>query len=196
MKVLAALGTAFASVVLACTLHAGGDPVQPERTAAAPQTPPPKPTLPKGTPGEQVAALIKHHEKAMTAFRKQYEAAKTEEELERLEAFYPDPDPYARLLLQIVEQSPKDPAAVEALLWVVRNGSASRGDAESPYAKAKSLSEFCLRRHAWCVSGGGMEPQTARRCVDGRRVGVKVSPDPRGFVGTDRSRDPNLQIQL
>ncbi len=39
-------------------------------------------------------------------------------------------------------------------------------------------------------------PQIARRCVDGRWIRVKVSPDPRGLVGTDRFGDPDLQIQL
>src|SRR5271154_4238886 len=43
---------------------------------------------------------------------------------------------------------------------------------------------------------GVVVPRIARRCVDGRWISVKVSPDPRGLVGTDRSGDPHLQKQL
>src|SRR5436309_2080956 len=56
---------------------------------------PPKPTLPKGTPAEQVTELIAQHEKAMAAFRKLFKAAKTEEEQEKLESLFPDSHPYA-----------------------------------------------------------------------------------------------------
>lgn len=84
--------------------------------------PPPKPTLPTGTPAEQVNELIAQHEKAAAAFRKLYEAAKTEQEQEKLEALFPDPRPYADLLFQIAEKNPKEPAAVDALIWVYGNG--------------------------------------------------------------------------
>ena len=67
---------------------------------------PPKPMLPKGTPAEQVKELIAQHEKAAAVFRKLYEAAKTEEEQERLEALFPDPRPYSDLLFQIAEKTP------------------------------------------------------------------------------------------
>src|SRR5262249_46160352 len=83
---------------------------------------PPKPTLPKGTPAEQVKELIAQHEKAAAAFRKLYEAAKTEEEQDKLEALYPDERPYADLLLQIAEKYPSEPAAVDGLIWAYRHG--------------------------------------------------------------------------
>ncbi len=53
------------------------------------------------------------------------------------------------------------------------------------------------RRH-WHMACnlGVVVPRIARRCVDGRWISVKVSPDPRGLVGTDRSGDPDLQNQL
>lgn len=87
---------------------------------------PPKPMLPKGTPAEQVKELIAQHEKAAAVFRKLYEAAKTEEEQERLEALFPDPRPYADLLFQIAEKNPGDSAAVDALVWVYRNGGSAK----------------------------------------------------------------------
>ena len=69
MKLLAILG---ASAVLSCALYAS------DNRAA-------EPTIPKGTPAEQVTALIKQHKQAMAAFRKLFDAAKTEEQQEKLE---------------------------------------------------------------------------------------------------------------
>ena len=83
---------------------------------------PPQPTLPKGTPAEQVKELVAQYERAAAAFRKLYEAAKTGEEQEKLEALSPDPRPYADLLFQIAEENANDSAAVEALVWAYRNG--------------------------------------------------------------------------
>ncbi len=89
----------------------------------------PKPTLPKGTPAEQVNELIAQHEKAAAAFRKLYEAAKTEEEQEKLEDLIPDPRPYADLLFQIAEKNPSDSAAVDALVWAYRNDRSAKAKA-------------------------------------------------------------------
>ena len=53
----------------------------------------------------------------------------------------------------------------------------------------------CCHWHIACKLGIVFS-RIARRCVDGRWISVKVSPDPRGLVGTDRSGDPDLQNQL
>jgi hypothetical protein len=90
---------------------------------------PPKPSVPKGTPAEQVKELIAQHEKAAAAFRKLYEAAKTEEEQEKLEALYPDERPYAELLLRIAEKYPREPAAVDGLIWAYRHGRSAKARA-------------------------------------------------------------------
>ena len=127
MKVLAILG---ALAVLACALYAS-DKVQPKHGAA-------EPTLPKGTPAKQVAALIQQHKQAMAAFRKVFDAAKTEEEQDKLASLYPNPDAYAALLLQIAEQNRKDAAAIDALLWVARNARPSPRQKDSLFMKAKT----------------------------------------------------------
>ena len=98
-----------------------------------------EPTAPKGAPAEQVTALIKQHEQAMAAFRKRFAEAKTEQEQEKLESLYPDPESYAALLLQIAEQNPKDATANDALLWVVRNSRPSPNQKDSLFMKAKSI---------------------------------------------------------
>jgi len=90
---------------------------------------PRKPILPKGTPAEQVKELIAQHEKASAAFRKLLEAAKTVEEQEKLEPLFPDPRPYAELLVHIAEKNPKDPAAVDALVWAYRNDQSAKAKA-------------------------------------------------------------------
>ena len=109
MKALLVLGVMVTSALLTDSCLSAGDKG------------PPKPTLPKGTPAEQVKELIAQHEKAATAFRKLYQAAKTEEEQEKLEALIPDPRPYADLLFQIAEKNSGDPAAVDALVWAYRH---------------------------------------------------------------------------
>lgn len=135
MKVLSACGALLATAMLFCALKSD-DNVQPQRAAADPR---PKPTLPKGTPADQVTTLIKQHDQATTAFHKMYAAAKTDEDLEKLQDLIPDPTPYAALLVQIAEQNAKDPAAIQALLWVVRNAIPTPRDADSPHAKAKGI---------------------------------------------------------
>jgi hypothetical protein len=84
--------------------------------------------MPKGAPAEQVRALIAQHDKATEAFRKLVEAAKTDEDQEKLEPLLPDPGPYVSLLVQIAERNPKDPAAVDALMWAVLNGRSDKAE--------------------------------------------------------------------
>jgi hypothetical protein len=123
MRILFVFGIMLVSAMIADTrLSADGKP-------------PPKPTLPKGTPAEQVKELIAEHEKAITALRWLYKAAKTEEEREKLVCV--DPQPYARLLLDIAEKNPKEDCAVDALIWAYRH-------ARSPKAKAILLRDHLL----------------------------------------------------
>jgi peroxiredoxin len=138
MRMLSILGTPLACALLACTLYAANSKLQTKGGADSP-VPPPKPTIPQGTPAEQVETLIKQHEQAMASLRKLAEAAKTEEEEQKLMAFFPDPDLWAALLLQIAQQHPKDPAAVDALIWVVRNTRSRPSETDSLCAKARKV---------------------------------------------------------
>jgi len=69
--------------------------------------PPPKPTLPPGTPAEQVQALIRQYEAASGEFRKRFQAAKSDEEQHKVLVLFPDPDAYAALLVEIAEKHPR-----------------------------------------------------------------------------------------
>jgi hypothetical protein len=95
-----------------------------------------KPTLPPGTPAEQVKALISQYAAAAADFRKRYKAAKSDEEKEKVvESSYPDRERYAAILLEMAQKHPKDPAAFDALLWAV--GHARPFYADPVFAKAR-----------------------------------------------------------
>ncbi|MBI3408907.1 MAG: hypothetical protein HY040_11185 [Planctomycetes bacterium] len=152
MKPLSLLVAAFACALLACTLCPAGDNGQAEAKAGDAQKPPPKPTLPFGTPAAQVDALIKQHAKAVAAFRVLWEAAKSEEEQAKLERLFPDPHPYSVLLLQIAEKNPKEPAAVDALVWVFENrgklGASAKAILIRDHLMTPKIGPLCLRlRH-------------------------------------------------
>jgi hypothetical protein len=106
---------------------------------ADPPKPPPKPTMPAGQPAEQVAALTKHFDDQWTALRKQMSTAKTEDDREKLAVMIPDPTDYAALLLKIAEDHPKDPAAVDALIWITRNVRGKASGLDAPQAKARAI---------------------------------------------------------
>jgi hypothetical protein len=106
---------------------------------AADPAPPPKPPMPPGTPAEQVKTLIGQYDAAMAEFRKRYEAAKSDEEQEKLWVLRPDADDYAELLVQIAEKNPKDPTAFDALVWAGRYGTTSPRKIGSPYNRAKPI---------------------------------------------------------
>jgi HEAT repeat protein len=102
--------------------------------AADPQ-PPPKPAMPPGTPAEQVKTLIGQYDAASADFRKRYEAAKSDEEREKVFEWYPDNEAYAAVVLSVAEQHPKDPAAFDALLWAVKH--ARQFHADPVFIKAR-----------------------------------------------------------
>ena len=82
----------------------------------------------------------------MAAFDKLFnqlkKAGKVDEERDKLDNLRPDHDLYAKLMVQIAEKNPKDPVAVDALLWALDN--ASYPPASAPFKKAK---EILLRDH-------------------------------------------------
>jgi hypothetical protein len=92
----------------------------------------------KQTPAEQVKAIIKEYQDARSDFSKAYQEAKTEEERQKIiKEKYPQPDKFAPRLLAVAEKNPKDPGALDALIWVVTN--IYESGKESPRAKALRL---------------------------------------------------------
>lgn len=74
-----------------------------------------------GTPAEQVKALTAEYNKARNDFIKEYRAAADDEERQKMLSKQPQPQAYAGRFLAIVEKHPKDPAAFDALYWIVMN---------------------------------------------------------------------------
>jgi AhpC/TSA family len=62
------------------------------------------------------AALVKEYDTARDNYFKAYQKAKTDEERAKLS--YPQPDAYAKRFLDLAKEDPKDPAAVDALVWI------------------------------------------------------------------------------
>jgi stage V sporulation protein SpoVS len=98
------------------------------------------------TPEEQYQALLKEEADAMTAFREAYEKAQTQEEKDKVfEEKYPKPEKLAPKFLELAQKNPEDPIAVDALIWVVNNGSGRPADTDSPRTKSIAI---LVRDHA------------------------------------------------
>jgi hypothetical protein len=100
----------------------------------------------KQTPAQQYQKLEKEHEKAQTDFRKALANAKTPEDRRKvIEEKNPNPINFASSFLELAEKNPKDPAAMDALIWIVtRIGGGAKSDPESPRSKAVKI---LLRDH-------------------------------------------------
>src|SRR5262249_22729544 len=86
----------------------------------------------------QYKALLKEYQDAQKAAQEALGKAKTNEEQQKVfREKWPRPDKYAPRFLALAEKHPKDPAAVDALVWVASNRS-GRG-ADSPQAKALAI---------------------------------------------------------
>ncbi|HEY7327265.1 MAG TPA: hypothetical protein VH592_06490 [Gemmataceae bacterium] len=95
------------------------------------------------TPEQQYKALLKEQSDAMKAYEDAAGKAKTQQE--RNKAFaekYPKPEKAAPKFLELAEKNPKDPVAVDALIWVVTHTDTTGED--SPRDKALNI---LLRDH-------------------------------------------------
>jgi hypothetical protein len=78
------------------------------------------PPVPRAAEGQkEFEAITQQYENARGEFFRAYEAAKTDEDRARLS--YPEPQAYAGRFLALAKKYPKDPAAVDALVWIVTN---------------------------------------------------------------------------
>src|SRR5438132_13988151 len=73
------------------------------------------------SPADQYQAVVKEYEAAQQEFSKVYNAAKTDEERQKLSDKYPQPKAWSRRLLELARKNSKDPAAADALVRVVTN---------------------------------------------------------------------------
>jgi thiol-disulfide isomerase/thioredoxin len=90
------------------------------------------------TPAEQYQALTKKYDAAVKEYRKAAREASTQEELDKInEEKYPDPAKYAPRFLQLAEKYPDDPAAIDALGWIVEHP--ARGQVGKDSARTRAL---------------------------------------------------------
>jgi hypothetical protein len=102
-----------------------------------------KPKTP--APAQQYQALVKEYQAAQMEFQKAYTDAKTPQDKQKvLQDKYPQPDKFAPRFLEVAEKNPQDPAALDALVWVVSNVRGTESDPKSPRTKALTL---LLRDH-------------------------------------------------
>jgi hypothetical protein len=73
-------------------------------------------------PAEEFKAIEKEYKEAMDAYRAALKDATTPEERKQIaDEKLPKRDKYAERCLHLAEKNPKDPVAIDALLWVVTN---------------------------------------------------------------------------
>jgi hypothetical protein len=90
----------------------------------------------KQTPAQQYQTLVKEYDKAQADFRKALASAKTREEQQEAIKKIPRPDRYASRFLELAEKNSKDPAAVDALIWIITHIGGAKSDPDSPKGKA------------------------------------------------------------
>jgi len=89
------------------------------------------------TPAEKYKALVKQYDDAMKAFSTAYQAAKTDEEKQKVfKEKYPNGEKLGPRFLDLADKYPKDPTAFDALVWVVTHSLGSQAKKDSPQAKA------------------------------------------------------------
>jgi hypothetical protein len=89
-------------------------------TQALPQPPEKSAPAKPQAPTEQFQALVKQHKEVQQAFFKAAKQAKTADEQKKL--VYPSPEKYRKQIFDLALNNPKEPFAVDALVWLVQNG--------------------------------------------------------------------------
>jgi peroxiredoxin len=74
---------------------------------------------PSPTTTQQYQAILDDFEAAKRAFASKFETATTEAQRRKFRAQFPGPEDYYARLLALAEAHPADPAAVDALVWIV-----------------------------------------------------------------------------
>jgi hypothetical protein len=97
----------------------------------------------KQTPAQQYQALVKEFRKATEEYPKALANAKTREEKQKVfQEKFPWPDKFAPRFLELAEKNPKNPAAVDALVWIVTHVRVTR----DPQSSHKAF-QILLRDH-------------------------------------------------
>jgi RNA polymerase sigma factor (sigma-70 family) len=131
-------------------------------------------------PAEQFRALVKRWDDAVAAYRKAAAGknqAQTTQIYMRLGPFLKDHSP---AFVALAERYPKDPAAVDALLWVVEKRQIGSGQ-----ARIDRTLELLARNHAG-------DPRIGPICIKSMN---DVSPEREAFLKAIAQRSPNRVVQ-
>ncbi len=72
------------------------------------------------SPRSRLRAVLEKHDRAMKVFIEERQKAKTaDERIQIARQKYPEPRTYTRRFLEVADSAPDDPAAADALVWVV-----------------------------------------------------------------------------
>jgi len=98
-----------------------------------------KPKDKPATPAEQYQALLKEYQEAMTAYQGALKDAKTPEEQQKIIAEKYPKQKFAPRFLELAEKNPKDPVALDALLWVLSDDFGPPGGKDTKAKAADTL---------------------------------------------------------
>jgi hypothetical protein len=123
--------------------------------SARPKAPPAKHVL---SPAEQFKTIERDYEKAMATFIAEYRKAKTDPERQKvIQAKYPNAEKPAHAFLDLAQKNPRDPVAIDALVWVLRHNSGA--DAQKTAANIllhDHLQSPKMRDVALCLTYSGI----------------------------------------
>jgi hypothetical protein len=109
----------------------------------------------KQTRGEKEAAeeryklLVREYEQAVNDRAKAFQQAKTDEDRKAILKMPPLPPKFAARMLKFAEDYPKQPAALDAIVWIVRNAPSSQESQKAlevftrDHAKSDKLQSLC-----------------------------------------------------
>jgi peroxiredoxin len=99
------------------------------------------------TPAERYRAIIDEYEVAKKDFARREAAARSDEDREKLRREYPSYDDYYPKLLAFAEANPRDPAAVDALVWMLAMSTRGYDAFKERGVRTKRAMDILLRDH-------------------------------------------------
>jgi hypothetical protein len=134
------------------------------------------------TPAEQYQALLKEYQQALKAYQDASRNAKTPEEQRKVfEEQYPKRDKLAPKFVELAEKHPKDPVAIDALIWVLGDTSGAEGGQVS---RARAL-ELLVRDHI-------QNEKIGRACSS---LGFSVDHQTETFLRAVMAKSPHKDVQ-
>ncbi len=151
---LVALGLATTGAAFGLATGAGDEP--------RPQPPAPAPAAagrPEPTLAEQFAGIEAEYEAAWRAYHAFYQGSTIPEaDLAKAARFEPDDAGMARRIFDLAASSPRDPAARDAMIWLIQQSQGGLAEADHAYGFARAAN-WLLRYH-------GDDPEAVRVGLD------------------------------